>query len=104
MKTGMIIVHYNDYESVKSLVDNVKNYNCIDKIVIVDNNSDSRNKAGIRNLISDKVEVVENTCNKGFIKEISKIINESFSTPKKYYMLYNEDEHMLEIDLKKEVL
>ncbi len=42
--------------------------------------------------------------NKGFIKEISKIINESFSTPKKYYMLYNEDEHMLEIDLKKEVL
>ena len=42
--------------------------------------------------------------NKGFIKEISSVINESFSTPKKYYMLYNEDEHMLEIDLKREVL
>ncbi len=80
MKTGMIIVHYNDYESVKSLVDNVKNYKCIDKIVIVDNNSDSRNKAGIRNLISDKVEVVENTCNKGFSYAINvgakKLIND----------------------------
>lgn len=42
--------------------------------------------------------------NKAFIKGISKLINVSFSTPKKYYMRYNESEHMLEIDLKKEVL
>ena len=80
MKTGMIIVHYNDYESVKQLIDNIKNYNCIDKIVIVDNNSDLRNKAGIKNLISNKVEVIENLENKGFSYAINvgakKLINE----------------------------
>ena len=80
MKTGMIIVHYNDYESVKQLIDNIKNYKCIDKVVIVDNNSDLRNKAGIRNLISEKVEVIENSLNKGFSYAINigakKLIND----------------------------
>lgn len=42
--------------------------------------------------------------NKGFIKSIAKMINASFNEAKKYYMLYNEDEHMLEIDLEREVL
>lgn len=42
--------------------------------------------------------------NKAFIKTISDMINESFDTPKKYEIEYDEDEHMLIIDLKKEVL
>ena len=39
MKTGLIIIHYNDYESVKKLIDNVKDYKVLDKIIIYDNHS-----------------------------------------------------------------
>lgn len=42
--------------------------------------------------------------NKGYIKEISKLLNISFDKPKKYYISYNADEHLLEIDLSREVL
>ena len=41
--------------------------------------------------------------NKSFIREISKITGDSYDTPKKYYMEYNKDEHILEIDLEREV-
>ena len=37
MKTGMVIVHYNDYESISKLINNIKDYNVLDKILIVDN-------------------------------------------------------------------
>lgn len=66
MKTGMVIVHYNDSESVIKLINNIKDYNIIDKIVIVDNNSNQTNKAVIKSLISPKIEVIENMENKGF--------------------------------------
>lgn len=42
--------------------------------------------------------------NKGFIKGIARMLNTSFASAKKYYMVYNEDEHMLEINLKREVI
>jgi len=66
MKTGMVIVHYNDSISVINLINNVKNYNVIDKIVIVDNNSNIMEKTKIKSLISEKIEVIENSENKGF--------------------------------------
>ena len=65
MKTGMIIVHYNDYESVKSLIDNVKNYSVLDKILIVDNNSNSDIKDRLKGLLNNKIELLEEE-NKGF--------------------------------------
>ena len=39
MKTGYLIVNYNDYESTKKLIDNIKDYKSIDKILVVDNKS-----------------------------------------------------------------
>ena len=41
--------------------------------------------------------------NKGFIKKLSDITGIDYSKPKKYFMEYEEDDHMLIIDLKKEV-
>ena len=66
MKTGMIIVHYNDLGSITHLINNIKNYNIIDKIVIVDNNSNISTKAGLKELLTDKIELIENSENKGF--------------------------------------
>ena len=50
MKLGMCIVNYNDYETTKTLIDNVKNYKCLDKIVIVDNKSTDDSLFKLRNL------------------------------------------------------
>ena len=50
MKLGMCIVNYNDYETTKTLIDNVKNYKCLDKIVIVDNKSTDDSLSKLRNV------------------------------------------------------
>lgn len=42
MKVGFLIVNYNDFLNVNNLVNNIKNYKIIDKIVIVDNNSSNK--------------------------------------------------------------
>jgi len=44
MKTGFIIINYNDFDSTKKLIDNIKNYSVIDKIIVVDNNSTDDSK------------------------------------------------------------
>ena len=66
MNNGLIIIHYNDYSSLKHLIDNVKDYNVLDKIIIVDNNSRIDEKEKIRLLVNDKIELIENEFNKGF--------------------------------------
>lgn len=63
---GLVIVHYNDYESLKHLIDNVKDYSILDKILIVDNNSNSDVLNKVRLLTNDRVELIENKDNKGF--------------------------------------
>ena len=39
MKTGIVILNYNDYETTKEMINNIKNYKSLDHIIIVDNNS-----------------------------------------------------------------
>ena len=75
LKTGLIIIHYNDYESVKSLIDNVKNYKILDKIIIYDNHSKTDIIKRLKKLSSTKIDVVINEENKGYayaINEASK--------------------------------
>ena len=72
MKTGLIIVHYNDYDSINSLINNIKDYGILDKIVIVDNDSNSDIKEKLRYLTNDKIELLENSENKGFSYAINK--------------------------------
>ena len=59
MKTGMIIVHYNDLGSITSLINNIKDYNTIDKVVIVDNNSNISNKINGEDLFIMAYEVCD---------------------------------------------
>lgn len=71
MKTGMVIIHYNDLESVTHLIKNVSNYKVIDRIVIVDNNSKEEIKKKLRKLVSKKIRIIENKDNKGFAYAIN---------------------------------
>ena len=66
MNNALLIIHYNDYESLKNLIDNVKDYKCLNKIIIVDNNSRDDEIIKVRKLISDRIELIENKDNKGF--------------------------------------
>ena len=38
-KLGMVIVNYNDFEMTSRLLNNVKDYKCLNQIVVVDNNT-----------------------------------------------------------------
>lgn len=58
MKNCFIIVNYNDFKSTKHLVSNIVNYNNVDHILIVDNNSIPEDKEELKTLISEKVEVL----------------------------------------------
>ena len=66
MTTGMVIVHYNDLESLTDLINNVKDYKILDKIIIVDNNSKKEIKTKLKELTNSKIELIENSDNKGF--------------------------------------
>lgn len=77
MKTSLIIIHYNDYESVKDLINNVKDYKVLDKIIIYDNHSKSSIVSKLKKLTSSKIEVVVSSTNKGYayaINEASKYL------------------------------
>lgn len=77
MKTGLIIIHYNDYESLSNLIDNVKNYKCLDKIVIYDNHSKEEIRLKVEKLKSKNIDIIFNNDNKGYsyaINEASKYL------------------------------
>lgn len=80
MKTGLVIIHYNDLESINNLINNVLDYKVLDKIVIVDNNSKEEVRKKLRKLSSEKIEIIENNENKGFAAAINigckKLIND----------------------------
>lgn len=79
MKTGLIIIHYNDYESLSNLIDNVKDYKCLDQIVIYDNHSKKEIRNKIEKLKNKKIDIIINDNNKGYsyaINEASKYLIE----------------------------
>lgn len=66
MKTGFVIVNYNDFETTKKLIDNIKNYKIIEEIVVVDNNSKDKSLLNLNNLKIKNLTVLLNSENKGY--------------------------------------
>lgn len=66
MKNCFVILNYNDYETTIKLVNNIKNYNIVDEIVIVDNNSTDSSFEHLKLLMNEKITVLKNSCNKGY--------------------------------------
>lgn len=69
MKTCFLIVNYNDFENTNKLVDNIKNYKCIDNIVIVDNNSKDEEKELLKKITD--VDIIYSNENKGYSSAIN---------------------------------
>lgn len=66
MKTGIIIVNYNDFTSTEKLINNIKDYHILDKIVVVDNHSSDDSASKLKKLKLPKLKVICNEENKGY--------------------------------------
>lgn len=71
MKTGFIIVNYNDYSSTKKLIDNIKSYSCIDLILVVDNKSTDDSVRKLKRLSTNNLDIVCCDVNKGYSNAIN---------------------------------
>ena len=60
-KIGIVIVNYNDYKSTKHLIENVKNYKCLEEIVIVDNNSTDDSFEKLKEFESNRITIIKNS-------------------------------------------
>jgi hypothetical protein len=100
MKIGMLIINYNDYETTEKLLNNIKEYSIIDKIVVVDNHSsdDSLNK--LQKFNNKKIDIISTPENKGYgyginygSKYLEQILKECYiivSNPD--VVIYNEED------------
>ena len=66
MKNVMIIVNYNDAKTTIKLLDNIKDYKCLDKIIVVDNKSTDNSLSKLNNYNLKKLEVIQTKENKGY--------------------------------------
>lgn len=63
---GMVIVNYNDYETTKRLLYNVKDYKVLKEIVVVDNKSTDNSLEELRKLKNKKITIIDSGENKGY--------------------------------------
>jgi GT2 family glycosyltransferase len=66
MKTGIVIVNYNDAKTTLRLLNNIKDYKCLDKIVIVDNKSTDDSLITLESVNYKNLVVLESSSNKGY--------------------------------------
>lgn len=66
MKNFFIIVNYNDFSSTKQLLENIKDYSVLDKILVIDNCSTNESFKVLKKLESSRIEVIKTEENKGY--------------------------------------
>lgn len=66
MKNCFIIVNYNDYKTTYNLIQNIENYDVVDEIVIVDNDSKDDSYEKLLKLRNNKITILKNSSNKGY--------------------------------------
>lgn len=66
MKTGIIILNYNDYENTLKIIDMIKDYKCLKKIIIVDNASTDDSFKHLKPLENNKIIIIKNKKNLGY--------------------------------------
>lgn len=66
MKNCFLIVNYNDYKSTRHLINNIKDYKCIEEIVVVDNYSREDQIELLTTMKEKNVTVLFNESNLGY--------------------------------------
>ena len=65
-KTGIVILNYNDYETTINMLNNIKDYDSLDHIVVVDNKSTDNSYEILKPYESKKIDVIQSKANKGY--------------------------------------
>lgn len=65
-KLGFVIVNYNDYKMTLNLLNNIRDYKCLDKIVVVDNKSTDDSLKHLKKIENKKIVILESKENKGY--------------------------------------
>ncbi len=68
MKCGIVILNYNDFNMTSNLLEMIKEYDSLDKIIVVDNHSTDGSYEKILEYKSDKIEVLRALSNGGYSK------------------------------------
>lgn len=71
MKNGFLIVNYNDAETTLKLLENIKDYKCLDIIVVVDNGSTDHSYPTLKKVENQKIVILKNPQNKGYAAGIN---------------------------------
>lgn len=66
MKTGIIILNYNDYETTYDMLNRIKKFKEIDIIVVVDNMSLDNSYERLKKYENEKIKVISSNENKGY--------------------------------------
>ena len=65
-KLGMVIINYNDAKTTIELLENIKDYKCLDSIIVVDNKSTDDSVKRLKKYQNTKIELIEAHENKGY--------------------------------------
>ena len=71
MKTGFLIINYNDFESTEKLINNIKDYKIIDEIIIVDNKSTDNSLKQLKKIRLANLRIVSSDKNNGYSSAIN---------------------------------
>ena len=66
MKTAIVILNYNDFENTKKYIEELKDYDILDKILVVDNCSTTGDYQKLKVFENDKIEVIQSEKNGGY--------------------------------------
>ena len=66
MKIGIVILNYNDSETTIELLEKIKNYEILNLIVIVDNNSTDNSYKKLTKYENEKIKLIKTEKNKGY--------------------------------------
>ena len=58
---GIVIINYNDYKTTKRLIENIKDYKCLEEIVVVDNNSTDDSFEKLKEFESNRITIIKNS-------------------------------------------
>ncbi|MGK0576856.1 glycosyltransferase [Macrococcus capreoli] len=68
MKNIIIVLNYNDYETTENFINQVKEYDSLDKIIIVDNASPDLSYEKLKKYQNKKIDIIYNPKNDGYAK------------------------------------
>ena len=60
-KLGMVIVNYNDFDLTRRLLENIRDYKCLNHIVVVDNNSSDDSFEKLKEFESNRITIIKNS-------------------------------------------